>query len=122
MKIIARVNHVKDVVKANHASGGTLGADIQRLSFGAIQHGIASRAWAKYMSIFADNTAQLKRLTGEDDLANVGYVKESCAYLVASGPCGGMTPTFFSEFMSPDIDQGLPEEPDGTIIRPINIP
>jgi hypothetical protein len=122
MKILERVQYVMKVVKEDYEAGGTLGSEIQRIGVAALLKGRTSPEWSEHMRIFADNKQQLARLTGKDDQAEQGYVKESTAYLIASSPCGGMTGTIFHYLMSPDIDLGLPVEPDGTIERPIPIP
>jgi hypothetical protein len=125
MKIMERVQYVKQVITDDFAANGTLGSDMQLLGVKALLKGRNSTEWSDFMRIFADNKEQLARLTGDtaiDPQANEGWVKESSAYLVAGSPCGGMSPLHFDYLMDEDIDNGLPVNPDGTIVRPIAIP
>lgn len=125
MKIMERVQYVKKVITDDFAANGTLGSDMQKLGVEAMLNGRESPAWAEFMRIFADNEQQLARLTGDitkDSQANEGWVKETSAYIVAGTPCGGMSPLHFDYLMDEDIDNGLPAEPDGKIVRPIAIP
>jgi hypothetical protein len=125
MKIMERVQYVKKVITDDFAANGTLGSDMQKLGVQALLKGRASGDWATFMCIFADNETQLARLTGDtskDPQANEDWVKETSAYMVAGSPCGGMSPLHFDYLMDEDIDNGLPAEPDGKIVRPIDIP
>lgn len=117
MKIIKKVNSVKDAILAEQTAGGgsgrgTKGYKLKVAAIKATLGGINSNDWKKYMSIFASNEDQLKRLTGRDANAADTWVKETSAYLVANGTCGGFTPNGLPQFLKAEIDDGLPEATD----------
>ena len=115
---------VKDKVVPN-AQGlkGTLGAKIGKLAVDAIMGGIKDPAWAKYMSLFADNADQLKLLTqpveGEDS-----YLPEARAYIVSNAVCAAGTNTFTRARVSDQLatavannnDDGSVTKPEGIVI------
>jgi hypothetical protein len=119
MKIYERIKHVQAAL-IKQGTQSTLHFTLSEAAIKAIRGGVVSRDWAKYMTAFADNEQQLKRLIGEDELANEGYVIVSSAYLVANGGCGGHSPTGLHMFIDQRIDDDLPTEPDGKI-EPIRI-
>ncbi len=88
---------IKDNILADHkrimgaataAEQARLAKEVGELSFKAIKGGINSSAWAIYMSRFADNLDQLKRLCGEDEEFNSQPWSAQClAYTVSNGVC-----------------------------------
>ena len=98
-KIIDMVN---DKVAAMGAGGGDAAAanELSELAVAAINDGIKSRAWEKYMLHFVEkdnkgnvvNPAQLARLLGEDDKADDPDIRRSRAYLVGNAVCGTGSP------------------------------
>ena len=121
MKIIERIALVQAALIAQ-GTQTTLHGKMTNAAINAVRGGITSTDWSKYMTLFADNEQQLKRLTGQDEVSQQeGYVKVSSAYLVANGTCGGFTPAGLHQFIDARIDEGLPSEPDGTITRIFDI-
>lgn len=118
MKIIDRVKGVRFAIIKNNETQGTLGSDVGDAALKATLGGRGSTDWEAYMTLFVDNEAQLKRLTGKEVTGEgQGYIAITSAYLVANGGCGGHTPRGLPRFLDPRIDEGLPVEPDGTIQR-----
>jgi hypothetical protein len=80
------------VVKDKETKEGQLANALSTLAVEAIMGGLGSDAWVKYMSVFADNEAQLKLLTetaeGEDP-----YLPRSRAYIVSNAVCAAGTNT-----------------------------
>lgn len=61
---------------------------VGELAIKAIKGGMKSSAWAIYMSRYAENTDQLKRLCGDDSNFNANPWAEEClAYVVGNGVC-----------------------------------
>lgn len=120
MKILERIALVQAALVAQGTTT-TLHFELSDAAIKATRGGIVSQDWADYMTVFADNEQQLKRLTGKDDQAEEDYVKVSSAYLVANGTCGGHSPTGLHLFIDARIDEDLPVEPDGRVRRIINI-
>jgi hypothetical protein len=117
MKIMDRVNLVRDAILAEQTAGGgngpgTKGFKLKVAAIRATLGGIVSTDWEDYMTIFASNEDQLKRLTGRDASAPDAWVKETSAYIVSNGTCGGFTPLGLPQFLNPQIDDGLPEATD----------
>lgn len=121
MKIRARITQVQEALHAQ-GTASKLHTDFTSAALNAIRGGITSAEWKEYMRLFADNEAQLKRLTGEDS-STEGYVKVASAYLVANGTCGGHSPMGLPLAFGVDerIDDDLPDQPDGTIVRKLII-
>ncbi len=59
----------------------------------AIQAGIRSKAWKKYMSQFAETPLELMRLMGTDGTLGDETLDIKRAYLVANAVCGSGTTT-----------------------------
>lgn len=118
MKILDRAKAIQQLlIKDKEATQGLLGFPLQGAAIAAALGGIKSEAWRKYMTIHASNEAQLKRLTGEDDLSVSSYVRESSAYMVANATCGGLTPEGLTQFIDPRIDDGLDHTTDPNFTR-----
>ena len=122
MKIMERIALVQAAL-IEQGTETTLHFDMSDAAIKATRGGITSADWIGYMTVFADNEAQLARLIGKDDQANESYVKVSSAYLVANGTCGGHSPTGLHMFIDPKIDDGLSPTPDGKIepLRPFDV-
>lgn len=124
MKILDRVKAISDVFIEDAkptGTGGTLAFPVKDAAIEAALGGIKSDEWRNYMSILASNEDQLKRLTGNDALANESYVRESSAYLVTNSTCGGHTPQRLPEFVDVRIDDGLDPKTDPNFVRFIDI-
>jgi hypothetical protein len=74
------------------------------------------------MSLFADNAAQLRRLTVPDEQQDPGWLTESRAYIVSNAVCGANTTTRTSQNVRADIDDGLEVEADSSVEKPFSIP
>ncbi len=107
-----------DLVKGNPP---TLGKQLSNAAVAAILNGIHSPEWKAYMSLFADNTAQLERLTvpkvGEED-----YLPLFRAYIVSNSICDITTNTNTINKVDEHIDDNLDQNPDNTVVRPFVIP
>jgi hypothetical protein len=121
MKILDRANAISALLTQDQqTTGGLLSLPMQGAAIAATLGGIKSEAWKNYMSILASNEDQLKRLTGNDDLFNESYVRESSAYLVSNSTCGGLTPQRLPQFVDPRIDDDLSPQTDPNFVRFIN--
>jgi hypothetical protein len=109
------------VVKDKETKQGVLAQTLSTLAVKAIMGGLGSAAWKEYMSIFADNDAQLKLLTetteDEDE-----YLPKSRAYIVSNAVCAAGTNTATTNGVDRAIgDQVANNEPDGTVNKPAAI-
>jgi hypothetical protein len=108
-----------DLVKGNPP---TLGKQFSNAAVAAITRGLGSPEWKSYMSLFADNAGQLERLTvqkqGEQD-----YLPLFRAYVVSNSVCDITTNTNTINRIDEAIDDpAMSEAPDGTIVRPFQVP
>lgn len=109
------------VVKDKETKGGQLAQALSALAVEAIMSGLGKPAWVKYMSIFADNDAQLKLLTqateGEDP-----YLPRSRAYIVSNAVCAAGTNTATTNGVDRDIAGAVADNtPDNTVEKPAEI-
>jgi len=113
-----------------------LGFKLKRAAIEAMMAGIGSKEWNSYMSLFANNTEQLNRLTVRGENEDL-WLLESRAYMVANSICGADSTTQTSLRVDLLIDESLnansdysivdpPEQgevvPPGAIVRPFRIP
>jgi hypothetical protein len=113
-----------------------LGFRLKRAAIEAMMAGIGSKEWNSYMSLFANNTEQLNRLTVRGENEDL-WLLESRAYMVANSICGADSTTQTSLRVDLLIDESLnansdnsivdpPEQgevvPPGAIVRPFRIP
>ena len=116
--------HAAVVLDTFHGAPEKLGFRIMELAVAALEGGINSEAWRKYMSLFADNDVQLQRLCGTDGNA-AGYQKQFRAYIVTNAVCDASTDTKTGGRVDERIDENiLSAAPDNTIEKPfpINVP
>lgn len=109
----------------NAVGSGKLGTDIGRLAVEAITGGIKSAAWKTYMSLFADNPAQLERLTLDPPPASEkDYLPQLRAYIVSNAVCAADTGTFVADRVDDRIDGSASDTLDAEFIkgRPFPIP
>ncbi len=109
----------------NAVGSGKLGTDIGRLAVEAITGGIRSPAWRTYMSLFADNAAQLHRLTVDPPpAAEKNYLPQLRAYIVSNAVCAADTGTFVADRVDDRIDGSTSDALDAEFIkgRPFAIP
>lgn len=111
MSIINNLKRVAAVVAIEDVNGRNFGELIQNAAIDAINNGIASTEAERYMSLFADNAAQLARLT-TDSTDTRTWLRESRAYIMANAVCGTITGTRTHVNVSAEIDDGLPVAPD----------
>lgn len=133
MTILGKLQKLQDIVTADNAVGnpnsnppgapGELGRKLSNAAVMAITRGIKSEEWKKYMSLFADNAAQLERLTVEkpDD---EDYLPLLRAYIVSNAVCDIGTNTNTANRVDNRIDQDLSDAPDASVapLRPFVIP
>jgi hypothetical protein len=124
MSIKGNLEKVKAAVELDSLpqKAGNLGFRLRNAAIDALTGGIQSEAWVKYMSIFADNEAQLRRLTVVDEQNDPNWIRESRAYIVSNAVCGANTTTNTGANVRDEIDAGIDEEPDGKIVKPFPIP
>jgi hypothetical protein len=122
MSIMSNLNKVAKAVTEDTAQGGNLGFRLRNAAIDALTGGIQSDEWVRYMSIFADNAMQLRRLTVADELNDPNWIKESRAYIVSNAVCGANTTTLTSANVRPEIDEDLDLQGDGSILKPFTIP
>ncbi|HEX8293940.1 MAG TPA: hypothetical protein VF570_19395 [Pyrinomonadaceae bacterium] len=88
MKIEQRIKLIQAAVAVDKAKGrGDLGEQVGKAAEAAMLGGIASEAWKKYMSLFADSAEQLTRLTTNELDGDNDYLPRMRAYIVANGVC-----------------------------------
>jgi len=95
-----------------------LGFKLKQAAIEAMMAGIGSDAWDSYMSLFADNTEQLTRLTVRavnEDL----WLLESRAYMVANSICGADSTTQTGLRVDKLIDADLNVDSDNKIVDPV---
>ena len=122
MSIMDNLKKMSAAVKADTERAGNLGFRMRNAAIDALTGGINSAEWVKYMSIFADNAAQLRRLTVVDEQNDPNWIKESRAYIVSNAVCGANTTTDTSANVRQEIDDGLDGEADEGVIKPFPIP
>lgn len=122
MSIINNLKKAKAAVEADTLKGGNLGFRMRNAAINAIMGGINSAEWKSYMSLFADNAAQLRRLTVPDEQHDPGWLVESRAYIVSNAVCGANTTTQTSQNVRLDIDDGIEVDSDDSVKKPFSIP
>jgi hypothetical protein len=112
-----------------------LGFKLKQAAIEAMMAGIGSDQWKSYMSLFADNTEQLNRLTVRAENEDL-WLTESRAYMVANSICGADSTTQTVLRVDALIDDSLTANnnneivdpvdgqaaPAGAIVRPFRIP
>src|SRR4051812_17564473 len=133
MKILEKLQKLHFVVAADNVNGnpnanppeppGTLGKRVSNAAVAALTNGIHSNEWKQYMSLFADNTAQLERLTVPNPNTDPAYLPLMRAYIVSNAICDIGTPAHTANRIDERIDQDLEATADGTVdaIRPFVI-
>lgn len=122
MSIIDNLQKIQEAVERDTQQGGNLGFRLRNAAINALTGGIQSEDWRTYMSLFADNEAQLRRLTVVDEQNDPNWIRESRAYIVSNAVCGANTTTATSVNVRQEIDDGLGPEADGSILRPFELP
>ena len=124
--IMDNLRKVHAAVAVDNAVGsGKLGTDIGRLAVEAITGGITSPAWKTYMSLFADNPAQLERLTvNPPPAAEKDYLPQLRAYIVSNAVCAADTGTFVADRVDERINGSVSDVVDNEFVagRPFPIP
>lgn len=101
------------VVTDKETKAGELGAAIGELAVRAIMGGLGSAAWRNYMSIFADNAAQLQLLS-ESTAGEDSYLPHTRAYIVSNAVCAAGTDGNTPANVDTQIGAAVPNAPDGT--------
>jgi len=115
----AHVAIEEDLVNATDVKPPTLGKKYSVAAVAAITKGMGSQEWKDYMSLFADNAAQLARLTTVAAGGEPDYLPLFRAYIVSNSVCDITTNTNTINRVTRAIDDGIADEqPDGTIVRP----
>ena len=87
-----------------------LGAKLNNAAVNALTGGLKSEAWKSYMAIFADNEAQLERLTVPKD-GELPYLRQMRAYMVSNAICDITTNGHTNHTVDGRIDAGLDATP-----------
>ncbi|MDX6385566.1 MAG: hypothetical protein QOK48_3139 [Blastocatellia bacterium] len=95
--------------------------DLAAAAIDAIMGGVHSDAWKLYMSLFADNEAQLALLTEPKD-QEPSYLPTARAYIVANAVCGAGTTGQTAETVGPTVDCNLLSDVSPTFKKDFNIP
>lgn len=84
-----RIRLVQAAVAVDKAKGDPLklGEKVGKAAEAAMLGGINSEAWKKYMSLFANSSEQLQRLTTNTLDGQNDYLQSMRAYIVANGVC-----------------------------------
>lgn len=106
-----------DAAMDNPAHRVQLGFKLKEASIKAMMGGIGSDDWKAYMSLFADNVDQLNRLTVPQD-GEDAWLPEARAYMVANAICGADSTTRTSLRVDDDIDDGVNNAADGSVVDP----
>ena len=105
------------VVTDKETKQGELGAALGELAVRAIMGGLGSDDWRKYMSLFADNAAQLQLLSeatpGEDS-----YLPHTRAYIVSNAVCAAGTDGATPANVDTQLAFAANNDPDGTVTKP----
>jgi hypothetical protein len=121
MSIFKNLQKAHAAVAKDTFNSGDLGIRIGQLAVQAVIKGMDSQQWKDYMSLFADNEAQLNRLTVAT-LDEPSYLPQTRAYIVSNSICDAATGVKTHNNVDLRIDNELPVEPDGKIVRPFDIP
>ncbi len=123
MSIMRNLKKVHAAVALDIVNGGTLASEICGRALDAMMQGKESQAWTDYMSLFADNAAQLNRLKADADLVGRPWLRQSRGYILGNALCDATTGTKLFDRVDTRLDEGIAsEDPDGTIVKVINIP
>ncbi len=88
MKISERLVKVQLAVLHNKVNGdGTYGRKVGDAAMKAMMKGLGSEEWKNYMSLFADSSEQLTRLSSTELDGNDEWLPHIRAYIVANGTC-----------------------------------
>ena len=121
MSIKRNLDKTNVAVVIDTFKGGSLGRQLRTAAVSAVTGGMNSEDWKSYMSLFADNADELRRLTVEDE-AEPDYFKISRAYIVSNAICGAETTTQTGANVDGGFFAGVPEAPDGSIVKLFDIP
>jgi hypothetical protein len=119
MKILKKLEKLHDIVKHDNEHGnpkGALGKKLSDAAVAAITNGIKSPEWVQYMSLFADNDAQLKRLTVPNPQNDPSYLPLMRAYIVSNAVCDVGTNNHTAKNIDERVDAGLSDASDGTVV------
>jgi hypothetical protein len=123
MKIFETLKKTGAAVAVSDFNQTDLGLRLKTASIAAILKGIGTTEWETYMKIFADNQAQLDRLTipAANDPT---WIRESRAYIVSNAICGAITTTRTHLLVDERIDDGVDSAPNAAFIaaKPLTIP
>ncbi len=126
MKIIDRIEEINTFLENNPEGGKAFARQLQLQAVDAIAAGLPPlsgplSAWEAYMSNFASNEDQLKRLKGQDSFIDNVWGKEALCYMVANSTCtmGTTTDTgrLFDDDMRDALDQGMPIDEDESFLK-----
>jgi hypothetical protein len=88
MKISDRLVKVQLAVLNNKVTGdGSYGREVGKAAMKAMMAGLGSEEWKNYMSLFADSSEQLKRLSSTELDGDDEWLPHIRAYIVANGTC-----------------------------------
>jgi hypothetical protein len=97
---------------------GELGAALSQLAVKAIMGGLGSADWERYMSVFADNAAQLQLLSHATENED-SYLPRTRAYIVSNSVCAPGTESPTAMGVETQIGNAAPNNVDGTVVSPL---
>ena len=124
MKILEKLQRLNTIVTNDRDHGtppGLLGKQLSLAAVAAITNGIKSEDWKQYMSLFADNAAQLERLTVPKP-TDEDYLPLFRAYIVSNAVCDITTTTNTANKIDERVDKNLNSDVDNQVVRPFVIP
>lgn len=110
MSIVAKIKEISDFIEANKENdeGKRHAKEMKDAAGEAIRNGMKSRAWETYMTRFATNDKELKRLIGEDEKFNkTEWGLDSLAYIPANSTCDIQTTARTLANMSTEMKDNL---------------
>lgn len=130
MSILQNLKKVHAAVVAQKMNNdeSPFGVALNSAAVQAVLGGLGSEAWKNYMAVFADNAAQLERLTVKK-AGEQPYVSQMRAYIASNGICDIGTNAHLNNGVDARIDGGhggdpvIPDEPDDTTepLRPAGL-
>lgn len=83
------VDKAKKAIEPNNNAVGGLSARVNSHAVDALINGIKSKEWAAYMSLFANNAAELAQLAdpGKTEGGQNPWLKQMRAYIVSNAIC-----------------------------------
>lgn len=106
------------VVVDKETKQGEFGAALSQLAVKAIMAGVGSPDWEKYMSVFADNAAQLQLLSHPTE-GEPSYLPHTRAYIVSNAVCAPGTESPTAMGVDPQVANAVSNNVDNSVVSPL---